>query len=176
MQPGRHRSQRRLHNDRSLAIGIALNARQVDHLTELWGELLHGCNQPICGNPGQDCLLCGRRCRNHGAGQRISLRLLQRCGCQNGFALAFPVAIYEGIEHDAMQPRFQIGARDKTAEAGAGASNGILYEIFSILAVPGQLQSDSHQLSAIRHRLALEPLRQFWTHPCSRAVHPNRLP
>jgi hypothetical protein len=62
---------------------------------------------------------------------------------RTGFALVFLVAIYEvGVEHDAMQPRFQIGARDKTVEAGAGTSNGILYEIFGILAVLGQLQGD----------------------------------
>jgi hypothetical protein len=70
-----------------------------------------------------------------------------------------------------MQPRLQIGARNKTVKAGAGARNGILHEIFGILAVPGQLKGDTQQLSAMRHCLAFEPLRQLRAHPSSRAVH-----
>jgi ANTAR domain len=34
---------------------------------------------------------------------------------------SFPVAFYEGVEHDAMQPWSQIGARNRTAKAGVGA-------------------------------------------------------
>ncbi len=48
---------------------------------------------------------------------------------------------------------------------GACPGDGFLNEIFSVLAVPGELKRRPQQLCLVRQGVALEPLRKLWTHP-----------
>jgi hypothetical protein len=88
-------------------------------------------------------------------------------------ALSFPVAIYEGIEQDAVQPGLQVGVRAESMKSGACPRYRFLHQILSILPVPGELLGGTEQLGAVRHGFVLEPVGKLGTHPATaRTVHP----
>jgi hypothetical protein len=57
--------------------------------------------------------------------------------------LSFPVAIYESVEQDSVQPCPHVRARSESVKPGTRPGNSLLHEIFGILPVPSQLESDA---------------------------------
>jgi hypothetical protein len=158
MQPGHHGPERRFHNCGRLAVAKALNINQVENLAELFWQVLERRDQAVGRNLGKRCVLGGYRGCTW-VGSIAHRQLLDRGNAQHGLALPLPVTVYESVQQDPMQPGPDICVRSEPMKRRARSGNGFLNQVFGVLAVLGELQRRTQQLSLVRQRIALEPLR-----------------